>query len=248
MSNLNTLIREKNIKALILDMDGVITRTATLHAEAWKKMCDAFLRQRSEQEGKSYEPFKFVEDYHEYVDGVPRLDGVRNFLWSRGISLPEGNANDEAGFDTVVSLGQMKNLYFMELLKQSGVEVFDDTVNWVRQQKENGMQVAIVSASKNCFDIVRRAGVESLFEARVDGLVAGELKLEGKPAPDIFLEAAKRLGVAPEEAAIFEDAWAGVAAGKTGGFGLVVGVDRGSNKELLEKHGADLVINNFTNE
>lgn len=247
MSNLNTLILEKDIKALILDMDGVITRTAALHAEAWKKMCDAYLRQRSEQDGKQYEPFDFVEDYREFVDGMPRQDGVRNFFRSRGIELPEGDPENHSEEGTVLSLGNLKNFYFQELLKLNGVVVFEDTVNWMREQKEKGMHLAVISASKNCTDILKRAGLERFFEVRVDGLVSAELKLDGKPAPDIFLEAAKRLNVTPQEAAIFEDAWAGIAAGKAGGFALVIGVDRGSNKELLEQHGADLVIRTFPN-
>lgn len=246
MSNLSNLISERNIKALILDMDGVITKTSVLHAEAWKKMCDLYLKQRGSEEGKEYKPFDVVEDYREFVDGMPRLDGVRNFFKSRGITLPEGNPDDEAGDNTVVGLGDLKNLYFQQLLKQNGVVVFEDTVKFVKEQQEKGLRTAVISASKNCLDILRSAGLINLFEVRVDGIVAGELKLKGKPEPDIFLEAAKRLDVQPQEAAIFEDAWAGIAAGKAGNFGLVVGVDRTNNKELLEKHGADLIINSFT--
>lgn len=247
MSTLNNLLKEKNIKALILDMDGVITRTAGLHAEAWKKMCDAFLRKRSEEDNKRYELFDYTEDYRTYVDGMPRLDGVRNFLASRGITLPEGNPNDqEVGETTVTGLGNLKNLYFMELLKQNGVVVFEDTLKWMKEQKEQGMPLAVISASKNCSEILQRAGLAKMFDARVDGLVSNELKLKGKPEPDIFLEAARRLGVEPGETAIFEDAWAGVAAGKAGSFALVVGVDRGANKELLEENGADIVIRSFT--
>ncbi|QCR21684.1 beta-phosphoglucomutase family hydrolase [Pontibacter sp. SGAir0037] len=247
MSNLNNLILEKNIKALIFDMDGVITRTSALHAEAWKKMCDAFLRQRGEQDGTQYEPFDYIEDYRKYVDGVPRQEAVRAFFESRGIELPTGTKHDTTEENTIESLGDLKNFYFQELLKQNGVVVFDDAINWAKEQKEKGMHTAIVSASKNCPEILKRSGLERLFEVRVDGLVSNELKLKGKPEPDIFIEAAKRLNVKPEETAIFEDAWAGIAAAKAGGFALVVGVDRGSNSELLEQHGADLVINNFPN-
>ncbi len=245
MSNLNNLILEKNIKALIFDMDGVITRTASLHAEAWKKMCDAFLRQRSEQDGKQYEPFDYTEDYRQYVDGMQRQEGVRNFFLSRGIELPQGNPDDPSEEGTVISLGNLKNYYFQELLRLNGVVVFDDAINWIKAQKEQGMRVAVISASKNSPDILKRAGLDKLFEVRVDGLVSAELKLNGKPAPDIFLEAAKRLNVQPQETAIFEDAWAGVAAGKAGGFALVVGVDRGANQQMLEDNGADVVINSF---
>ncbi|MFT2007848.1 beta-phosphoglucomutase family hydrolase [Pontibacter sp. 13R65] len=245
MSNLNTLVKEKNIKALILDMDGVITNTAVVHAEAWKKMTDSFLKKRGERDNKTYKPFDVVEDYRAYVDGMPRYDGVRNFLESREISIPEGSQNDDDGKETIIGLGNLKNLYFQELLKQNGVVVFEDTLAWVKAYKNNGYKTAVISASKNCFDIIRRAGLERLFEVRVDGLVSAELKLKGKPEPDIFLEAAKRLGVKPEEAAIFEDAWAGVAAGKAGNFALVVGIDRGNNKQLLEENGADIVISKF---
>ncbi|TXK46403.1 beta-phosphoglucomutase family hydrolase [Pontibacter qinzhouensis] len=233
------------MKALILDMDGVITNTAVVHAEAWKKMTDLFLKKRGEKDGKSYKPFDVVEDYRSYVDGMPRYDGVRNFLESRGITIPEGEAADDDGKETIIGLGNLKNLYFQELLKQNGVVVFEDTLAWVKAYKKNGLKTAVISSSKNCFDIIRRGGLEQLFEARVDGLVSGELKLKGKPEPDIFLEAAKRLGVKPEETAIFEDAWAGVAAGKAGNFALVVGINRGNAGQTLEENGADIVISKF---
>lgn len=248
MSNLNNLIKERNIKALILDMDGVVTNTAALHAEAWKKLCDSYLKQRGEQDGKTYQPFEFMEDYRAFVDGVPRLEAMRNFMKSRGVDVPEGNPDDDENQNTIVGLGERKDLYFHELLKQSGVVVFDSAVQWVREQQEEGLKTAIVSASKNCLTILRRAGLEKMFEVRVDRVVAAELKLNNKPAPDIYLEAARQLGVSPQEAAVFEDAAAGIEAGKAGGFGLVVGVDHGYKKESLEMKGADLVIKGFASE
>lgn len=248
MSNLNNLIKEKNIKALILDMDGVVTNTAALHAEAWKKLCDSFLKQRSEEDGKSYEPFDFKEDYRAFVDGVPRLEAMRNFMKSRGIDVPEGSPEDDENQNTIVGLGERKDFYFHELLKQSGVVVFDNAVKWIKEQQEEGMKTAIVSASRNCLNIIRRAGIEKLFEARADRVVAAELKLQNKPAPDIYLEAARQLGVQPQEAAVFEDAAAGIEGAKAGGFGLVVGVDNGYKKESLEMKGADLIIKGFASE
>lgn len=210
MSDLNKLIKERNIKALILDMDGVVTNTAGLHAEAWKKLCDSFLRQRREEGGDEYKPFDLKEDYRTYVHDVPRLDAMRNFMESRGVFLPEGEPDDDADKNTIVGLGERKDLYFHELLKQDGVVVFDKAVQWIKEQKQAGMKVAIVSASRNCLTILRRAGLEKLFEARVDKVVAAELKLNNKPAPDVYLEAARRLGAAPQEAAVFEDSEAGI--------------------------------------
>ncbi|PRY11942.1 HAD superfamily hydrolase (TIGR01509 family)/beta-phosphoglucomutase family hydrolase [Pontibacter ummariensis] len=245
MSNLSNLIKEKNIKALILDMDGVITNTAGLHAEAWKKLCDSFLKQRGEQDGQNYKPFELKEDYRAYVDGVPRLDAMRKFMESRGITLQEGQPDDDADKDTVVGLGERKDLYFHELLKQNGVVVFDSAVQWVKEQQKKGLKTAIVSASRNCLTILRRAGLERLFEVRVDRVIAGELKLKNKPAPDIYLEAARQLGVKPEETAVFEDAAIGIEGAKAGGFALVVGVDHSFKKEALEMKGADLVIKGF---
>lgn len=246
MSDLNKLIQEKNIKALILDMDGVITNTAVLHAEAWKKLCDSYLKQRSEQDGTSYQPFDLMEDYRNYVHGVPRLEAMRNFLNSRGIDLPQGSSEDDANENTIVGLGERKDLYFHELLKQNSVVVFDGAVKWVREQQRAGKRTAIVSASRNCLTILRRSGLEKLFEVRVDKVVSNELGLENKPAPDIYLEAARQLGVSPQEAVVFEDSPAGIEGAKSAGFGLVVGVDHGSRKEELEKRGADLVIQGFT--
>ncbi|MCJ8166237.1 beta-phosphoglucomutase family hydrolase [Pontibacter sp. E15-1] len=248
MSDLNKLIKERNIKALILDMDGVITNTAMLHAEAWKKLCDSFLKQRSEQDGNTYKPFDFVEDYRAFVDGVPRLEAMRNFMDSRGIDLPQGQPEDDANENTIVGLGERKDLYFHELLKQNSVVVFDSAVQWVKEQQQAGMKTAIVSASRNCLTILRRASLDKLFEVRVDKVVSAERNLQNKPAPDLYLEAARQLGFSPQETAVFEDAPAGIEGAKAGGFGLVVGVDHGSRGEVLEKKGADLVIQGFTQQ
>lgn len=246
MSDLNKLIKEKNIKALILDMDGVITNTAVLHAEAWKKLCDSFLKQRSEQDGKTYKPFELMDDYRTFVHGVPRLEAMRNFMNSRGVDLPQGTAEDDANENTIVGLGERKDLYFHELLKQNGVVVFESAVQWVKEQQQAGMKTAIVSSSRNCLTIIRRAGLERLFDVRVDKVVASELGLENKPSPDIYLEAARQLGVDPRETAVFEDAPEGVKGAKAGGFGLVAGVDNGSNENAFEGKGADLTIEGFS--
>lgn len=245
MSTLSSLLSEKKIKAVILDLDGVVTQTALVHAQAWKRMFDAYLQQRGEKEGKDYEPLVIETDYREYIDGIPRYDGVRNFLRSRKIELPEGSPEDEPGEETVGGLGNLKNMYFQELLKQDGVDVYKDTVVWLKQQSSKGMRTAVISASKNCVDVLHAAGLKKLFEEHVDGLTSSQLGLKGKPAPDIFLEAAKRLGVQPQETAVFEDSRKGVQAGKAGGFALVVGIDRAHDAEALKQSGADLVIQEF---
>ncbi|SIT81563.1 HAD family hydrolase [Pontibacter indicus] len=245
MHSLQQNLQDKHIKALIFDLDGVVTQTARVHAQAWKRMFDAYLQKRGEAEGKHYEPLDIETDYREHIDGIPRYDGVRNFLESRGIRLPEGTPEDEAGHETVAGLGNLKNMYFQELVKQEGVDVYEDTIAWLKQQKQKGLRTAIISASKNCVDVLHSAGIAHLFEEHVDGLQSGQLGLKGKPAPDIFLEAARRLGIAPQEIAIFEDARKGVQAGKAGGFGLVVGIDRTHDEAALKAGGADLVIQQF---
>lgn len=247
MSNLDQLLQDKKIKALIFDLDGVVTQTARVHAQAWKRMFDSYLKNRGEKEGKTYEPLDIETDYREHIDGIPRYDGVRNFLTSRGITLPEGTPEDEESEETVAGLGNLKNMYFQEMLKQGGVDVFDDTIAWLKQQRQNGMRTAVISASKNCVDVLHAAGIERLFEEHVDGLQSAQLGLKGKPAPDIFLEAARRLGIAPEACAVFEDARKGVQAARAGGFGLVVGIDRHHDPESLKANGADLVISEFPN-
>ena len=235
-------LQQKRIRALIFDLDGVITQTARVHAQAWKRMFDTYLVNRGHREGKKYEPLSIATDYRRYIDGIPRYDGVRNFLASRGITLPEGAPEDEPGKETVAGLGNLKNVYFHELLQEGGVAVYPDTVAFIKQMRQQGLRTAVISASKNCRAILQAAGLEELFEVRVDGLLSAELGLKGKPDPDIFLEAARRLQVDPAHAAVFEDALAGVEAGKAGGFGLVVGIDRTNQAEELKQHGADLVL------
>ncbi|MEJ8804554.1 beta-phosphoglucomutase family hydrolase [Pontibacter sp. H249] len=247
--SINQLITEKSIKTLIFDLDGVITQTAKVHAKAWKKMFDDYLVKRGTREGKAYTPLIIETDYRQYIDGIPRYNGVRNFLASRGITLPEGTPEDEAGTETVTGLGNLKNVYFQELVQQGGVQVYADTIAWVKQQRKNGLKTAVISASKNCKAILAAANLEHLFDARVDGVEAIKRNLKGKPAPDVFLEAANELKTTPAEAAIFEDAIAGVEAGKAGAFALVVGVDRTNDASELLKHGADVVLQKFpTNE
>jgi beta-phosphoglucomutase family hydrolase len=230
------------IAACLFDLDGVLTQTAKLHAEAWKEMFDAFLRDRAAQSGEPFVPFDAHEDYDRYVDGKPRSDGVRSFLASRGIELPEGSAADPAGADTVAGLGSRKNELVLELMRKRGVEPYEGSVRYVRAAKDAGLRRAVVSSSRNCREVLEAAGIADLFEVRVDGNVAEERHLRGKPEPDAFLAAAQELGVPPWRAAVFEDALAGVEAGRTGRFGHVVGVDRVGQAEELREHGADVVV------
>ena len=205
-------------------------------------MFDDFLRRRSERTGEPFRPFEFPHDYDEHVDGLPRLDGVRRFLESRAIELPMGSPSDPPGAQTVYSLGERKNDLVLELIRKDGAEPYDGSVRFVEAARDQGMGRAVVSSSTNCGDVLVAAGIEHLFEAGVDGLVAERDGLAGKPAPDTFLAAARALGVEPARAAVFEDALAGVEAGRAGAFGWVVGVDRSGQAEALLSRGADVVV------
>lgn len=227
--------------ALLFDLDGVITRTATVHATAWKQLFDEFLRRWSKEHGEPFREFEIATDYVRYVDGRRRYDGVDTFLRSRGIELEWGDPSDPPDKLTVCGLGNAKNRYFAAALEEHGVEVFDDTVALIHAGRDRGRRIAVVSASENCRAILERAGLSDLFDAFVTGVEAAALSLPGKPAPDTFLKAAEMLGVAPGDAAVFEDAIAGVQAGRAGDFGLVVGVDRGGAREGLAANGADVV-------
>src|SRR4051794_19965177 len=205
-------------------------------------MFDAFLRDRSEAAGEPFVPFDPEVDYGEYIDGKLRYDGVRSFLASRGIELPEGEPTDPPGANTVHGLGNRKNDLVLELIRTKGVAAYDGSVHYVHAVRDAGLPRAVVSASANTRDVLEAAGIADLFDVRVDGVVAAEQHLKGKPAPDTFLAAANALDVAPGEAAVFEDALAGVAAGRAGGFGAVIGVDRVGQAEALREHGADVVV------
>jgi len=231
--------------ALLFDLDGVITRTATLHAGAWKDLFDHFLSDRAEERGEAFVPFDVASDYLLYVDGRRRYDGVDTFLRSRGIELPHGDPTDPPDAETVCGLGNRKNGYFNDRLTQLGVEVFDDTVELIAAARRHGRKVAVVSASENCEAILARAGLLELFDTRVTGIEAAQLNLAGKPAPDTYLKAAELLDTSPAAAIVFEDAISGVQAGRAGGFGLVVGVDRRGESELLRSHGAHVVTDNL---
>ena len=205
-------------------------------------MFDAFLRDRAEQTEEPFVPFDPVADYREYIDGKLRYDGVRSFLTSRGIELPEGTPADSAGANTVHGLGNRKNERVLSLIRTTGIGAYDGSVRYVRAVGAAGLRRAVVSASANTHDVLEAAGIADLFEARIDGIVAAEQHLRGKPAPDTFLAAAQALEVDASEAAVFEDALAGVAAGRSGGFGFVVGVARVGQAEALREHGADVVV------
>jgi beta-phosphoglucomutase family hydrolase len=228
----------EEIKACLFDLDGVVTRTAVVHAAAWKEMFDAFLRER---EGEHFRPFD-DHDYDEYVDGLPRADGVRAFLASRGIELPDGNPDDPPGAETVHGLGNRKNALVLEKIRTDGVEAYDDTLTYIRAARAQGLRTAIVSSSANCRDVLRAIDAEDLFDVRVDGVVAAERQLPGKPRPDTFLAAAQDLGLDAPRSAVFEDALAGMDAGRAGGFGYVVGLDRVGQADALYEHGADIVV------
>jgi alpha,alpha-trehalase len=227
--------------AVIFDLDGVVTDTAAAHARAWKEMFDAYLAARQRREGEYRAPFDIEEDYRRHVDGKPRYDGVRDFLASRDISIPYGAPDDPADKETVCGLGNRKNQLFQDILRQEGVTVHDAVVRCIHRLRAAGAGTAVVSSSKNCATVLETAGIENLFDVRVDGILSENLHLAGKPAPDIFLTAAERLGVDPGRTAVVEDALAGVEAGRRGGFGLVVGLDRLGRAPQLRARGADRV-------
>jgi beta-phosphoglucomutase family hydrolase len=233
------------VTACLFDLDGVLTRTAVVHAKAWKETFDSFMKARAEQTGEPFVPFS-NGDYDRYVDGRPRLDGTRNFLRSRGIELPEGDRSDPPDAPTINGVSNRKNERVLQLLAEGKIEVYDGSIEYVRQARQKGLRTAVVSSSANTAQVLEAAGIADLFEARIDGLVAIERKLNGKPAPDTFLAGAEELGATPGQAAVFEDALAGVEAGRAGKFAVVVGVDRVGQADALQAHGADVVVQDLS--
>lgn len=244
MSKGNTalVLSRETFDGVIFDMDGVVTDTANLHGRSWKEMFDGFLEAYSKKSGQEQPSFDLDQDYRLHVDGKPRFDGVRDFLASRGIVLPEGGLGDAPGMESVHALGNWKNEVFHALLQDQGADAYPGTVALLRDLHAAGIKTAIISSSKNAVKILESAKVLDQFNAKVDGLDSLELGIPGKPAPDIFLQAAKALAVRPERAVVVEDAISGVQAGRDGGFGLVIGVDRIGNPEALRSNGADVVV------
>jgi HAD superfamily hydrolase (TIGR01509 family) len=242
MGDAGAVIAEERIGGVIFDMDSVVTQTATVHARAWTRLFDDYLRERSRRTGEPFVPFDGDADYRLYVDGKARYDGVHSFLASRGIALPTGAPGDPPEAETECGLGNRKNAFFLREVEEHGVLPYPTTVALIGRLKAAGIPTAIISASENTTQVLEAAGVRELFEAQVDGLVARDLGLAGKPDPAVFIEAARRIGVAPPRAAVVEDALAGVEAGRRGGFGLVIGVDRTGHADALREHGADVVV------
>lgn len=232
----------EDVQACLFDLDGVLTDTASVHTKAWKAMFDAYLKQRADRAGEKFVPFDPASDYRQYVDGKKREDGVRSFLKSRGIELPEGSDDDPPDAETVHGLGNRKNDAFQQTLHDDGVEVFDGSRRYLQAVTDAGLKVAVVSSSANTRDVLEITGLERFVQQRVDGVTLREENIAGKPAPDSFLRAAQLLQVEPGAAAVFEDALSGVAAGRAGNFGFVVGVDRVGQADALSSHGADVVV------
>jgi beta-phosphoglucomutase family hydrolase len=232
----------ENVQACLFDLDGVLTKTAKVHAAAWKEMFDGYLRNRAARTGEDFVAFDEKDDYDSYVDGKPRYDGVRSFLASRGIELPEGKPDDLPSAETIHGLGNRKNEIVLRMIREQGVEAYPSSRRYLEAARDAGLRRAVVSSSANCRDVLAAAGIEDFFDARIDGIVAEREHLKGKPAPDTFLAGAKALGVTPDAAAVFEDALAGVEAGRAGGFACVVGVDRVGQGDALREHGASVVV------
>ncbi len=230
------------VRGCLFDLDGVLTKTAKVHDAAWKEMFDGYLRDRAQRNHEPFLPFDPVADYNLYVDGKPRAEGTRSFLASRGIELPEGSADDPAQAQTIGGLGNRKNAIVLRRIREDGVEPYQGSVRYVRAVRAAGLRTAVVSSSANCRAVLIAAGIQEEFEARIDGVVAEREHLRGKPEPDSFLAGARALALAPGQAAVFEDALAGVAAGRAGKFGYVVGVDRAGQADALREHGADVVV------
>ena len=240
-----TAITRDTYDAVLLDLDGVITDTATIHATCWKQMFDVYLQQRAAESGEPFRSFEIATDYRLYVDGKPRVDGVRDFLASRGIHLPEGTPEDPPQANTIGGLGNRKNDLVNDVIATVGVEPYAGTVAFVRQLRQQGVKVAVVTASQNCDADLQAAKLEDLFEVRVDGNTVRAQHLAGKPAPDTYLMAATLLGVDPTRSVVVEDAISGVQAGRTGHFGCVIGVARTGNAEELRRHGAHLAVHDL---
>jgi beta-phosphoglucomutase family hydrolase len=233
------------VNTCLFDLDGVLTQTAKVHAAAWKRMFDEYLRRRAERTGDEFAPFDERGDYDAYVDGKPRYEGVQSFLESRGIDLPRGKPTDPPDAETVDGLGNRKNEIVLKLIHERGVDPYDGSVRYLHAARDAGLRRAVVSSSTNCRDVLHAAGIEDLLEVRMDGVVAEREHLRGKPAPDTFLKAAEMLGSEPGQCAVFEDALAGVESGRAGNFGCVVGVDRVGQAEALKQHGADVVVSDL---
>jgi beta-phosphoglucomutase family hydrolase len=242
MSEAKLVITRNDIDGVVFDMDGVVTQTATVHARAWKRLFDDYLRERARRTKERFVPFDGDADYRLYVDGKARYDGVHSFLRSRGMDIPRGEPDDPPQSETECGLGNRKNTFFLREVEEHGVEPYATTVAFIHRLKEAGFRTAVISASENTTQVLEAAGVRGLFEAQIDGLVARELGLPGKPDPAVFLEAARRVEIAPARAAIIEDALAGIEAGRRGGFALVIGVDRTGHADALKQRGADVVV------
>jgi beta-phosphoglucomutase family hydrolase len=236
------VISREKYDAVLLDLDGVITDTARLHAACWKQMFDEYLQGRATQKGEAFRPFDLVADYRLHVDGKPRFDGVRDFLTSRGIQLPEGSPDDPPRAETVGGLGNRKNDLVNKVIEDSGVEAYAGSIQLIHRLRHDGFKLAVVTSSQNCSAVLRAVKLDALFEVLVDGNVIQAQRLAGKPAPDTFRKAAVLLGVEPKRAIVIEDAISGVQAGRSGNFGLVIGVARKGNGDELRRHGAHLVV------
>ena len=230
------------VRACLFDLDGVLTDTASVHRKAWKVMFDSYLRERAERTGEPFVPFDVADDYQTYIDGRKREDGVRSFLAARKITLPEGDPDDDPSAETVNGLGNRKNESFQQTIHQDGVKVFEGSRRYLEAVTAAGLAVAVVSSSSNTREVLDITGLAKFVQQRVDGVTMREEHIAGKPAPDSFLRAAELLGVKPPEATVFEDALAGVEAGRSGHFGCVVGVDRVGQAEALRRNGADIVV------
>jgi beta-phosphoglucomutase family hydrolase len=231
--------------AVLLDLDGVITDTASVHAACWKQMFDEYLQKRATQRGEIFRPFDIAADYRLYVDGKPRYDGVRDFLASRSIRLPEGSPDDPPQAETVDGLGNRKNDLVNKIIEEKGVEPYEGSVEFIRQLRHQEFKIAVVTSSQNCTAVLKAAKLDHFFDIQVDGNVIHTEHLAGKPAPDSYLMAAKLLAVEPTRAIVIEDALSGVEAGRNGNFGLVIGVARKGNADELRGHGANLVVNDL---
>ena len=238
-------LADLGLQAFIVDLDGVVTHTAEEHAIAWKQLFDTFLSNLAERQGKPFVAFDIDRDYNTYVDGMPRYDGVKRFLESRGIDLAYGSPEDPPERETVCGLGNRKNLLFQEVVRTQGVEVFDTTVDLLKKMRAAGIRTAVVSSSKNCRMVLESVDLIPLFEVMVDGVYAADKGLPGKPAPDTYIRATELLGVAPEHSAIVEDSVVGVQSGRAGKFKIVIGVDRGVGKQTLLDNGADVAVSDM---